>query len=607
MAEHRHTQRARPAVEALRRILDAQLHGSAAFSDESYQDEAIIFSGEKLKSFVPEPLAEARALERSPELAHHSTSYRFWREAQLLATYEDDFEFKGHFSEYYPSYQKMNNEELRGYFAWRTQWRAGIVRPTEKSFIYVLAYELLHCVGTAGPEQAYEQLARLREDYGHHPLDRRLVKNLTEWMDAFVIYWGLPSQLIEKLAREKEDRALAALMRMSQGSNNAARNEMPRNVELGNNVSNNDARSSGNEAISNASNNEAISNEELFSALVNFAGTSLQESPAYKTEPQLVQYVVCEVLRLINEHHKTSLKTGFIESYCGKRRERTIYLLDNALFAYPLGNTERIYELNPYDRIVCRGITWSRQRFWGMPRAKAKFAKLFQTIDAVLREELQLEPLKFYLITTHYILDAARSLTQQFLSARKEAKLREVHIDLSQLSGIRAAADITRDRLLVEEEAELELVAPPKTAPSAVAAAASTPPVHVSKQKVSASEALSAQKASASKSASAQTVPASEPVSPQKAPAPASASTQAIDTPALSADERALLEQLLAHKSVRDFEREHHLMASLLIDALNDKLFDLIGDVAIDASSDKPYIYEDYIDDIRELFHGLGT
>ena len=69
-------------------------------------------------------------------------------------------------------------------------------------------------------------------------------------------------------------------------------------------------------------------------------------------------------------------------------------------------------------------------------------------------------------------------------------------------------------------------------------------------------------------------------------------------------DERDCLRIVLEGGSLRDFERERHVMASLLIDSINEKLFDEFGDVVIDAGSEPPAAYDDYMDDLRGVIDG---
>lgn len=518
----------RPDVAALREAIDARLRGRAAFSDTNYSDEPIIFSGKKLKSYVPEQLAQARALAHSPAMLHHSEAYIFWRQARLLADYEDDFEYHGHFSRYFPTYQLMSSEQLRGYFSWRTQWRQGKVQATETSFVYLCAYELLHCVGVDDALQAHKQLSRLRKDYGKNLLDHRLFKNLTEWMDEFVIYWDLPQELLEELPHRDEDSVLQVLS-----------------------------------AISDAS------DEQLFSALTGLSSYHIESSALYKARPAAVRHVVCGVVRKVSAHHDRSLKRSMLESYCGVCTERDFPMLRNAVFADPRAGADRSYELSPFDQLYCRHGFWSRKRYWGMAKSRKKFGELLKTIDAAMREQLNFELAIESPLKTRYIVKAARELTQQIVDEQKAAERRAVHIDFSKLGGIRAAADTTRDRLIVEEEPEFV----------SDFAAVTT--------EVSEPDATDKGRSEHAGKDCRVTTEVSKPDTTVK----------------LSDEEQALLSCLLEQNSVHAFEREHQLMASLLIESINGKLMDVIGDVVIDAGSDEPQIYEDYFDDIRELHH----
>ena len=42
-------------------------------------------------------------------------------------------------------------------------------------------------------------------------------------------------------------------------------------------------------------------------------------------------------------------------------------------------------------------------------------------------------------------------------------------------------------------------------------------------------------------------------------------------------------------------------MTSLVIDAINERAYDVIGDAAIEFVDDMPQVVEDYVDDLREL------
>ena len=208
--------------------------------------------------------------------------------------------------------------------------------------------------------------------------------------------------------------------------------------------------------------------------------------------------------------------------------------------------------------------------------------------------------------------------------ARAEAERRAVHIDLSKLGGIRAAAAKTRDSLLVDED-EVEALFPPDagrqsqpdgarlghasltTRPAESAAAE----LGLRPQTVLAPAASSGRVSSANDpDASRPAAPAAQPLGQgvldfdQREAAPSSPPPFATGASVLTDDERDCLRIVLEGGSLRDFERERHVMASLLIDSINEKLFDEFGDVVIDAGSEPPAAYDDYMDDLKGLIDG---
>ena len=144
----------------------------------------------------------------------------------------------------------------------------------------------------------------------------------------------------------------------------------------------------------------------------------------------------------------------------------------------------------------------------------------------------------------------------------EEAERRRFKVDLSKLGGIRSAAAVTREALLVDEEREGyvpgDAAVEPKEAPEtprAVAVAAPAP------------------------------TPADEPTSKAASP-----------DLGLTDQESALLTALLDH---REAEVPAGTSVDMLVDSINDKLFDLVGDTVLEFGDAGPAIVEDYEQDLR--------
>ena len=79
------------------------------------------------------------------------------------------------------------------------------------------------------------------------------------------------------------------------------------------------------------------------------------------------------------------------------------------------------------------------------------------------------------------------------------------------------------------------------------------------------------------------------------------ASVRAQHCPSDCAIPRHILACLLAGGSIREFERTHACMASVLVDSINDKLYDEFADICIDTCTGEPVIIEDYVPELRDL------
>lgn len=71
----------------------------------------------------------------------------------------------------------------------------------------------------------------------------------------------------------------------------------------------------------------------------------------------------------------------------------------------------------------------------------------------------------------------------------------------------------------------------------------------------------------------------------------------------LNDDEAMLVVALLKRRPWQQYLHDHHLMTSVLVDQINEKLFDEIGDTVIEFNADnQPVIVEDYRQDLEQLF-----
>lgn len=107
------------------------------------------------------------------------------------------------FKHYWSTYSDMDDGQKRWYFYWRTQLRAGKMLPTDLSYLFVHIYECLHAVGFDDAGQAFRHLLELWKHYREqHP---NIDHYLGHWTLDFNAYYGLgmePLGLVRELAGE---------------------------------------------------------------------------------------------------------------------------------------------------------------------------------------------------------------------------------------------------------------------------------------------------------------------------------------------------------------------------------------------------------------------
>ena len=132
--------------------------GRAFSSSKVYGSEPILMRGSQLASYLPEPVRQMRALARRPEARSWTDARLFVEQARLMEAYEDDCPYAGTFQSYFPTYDVMDNQQLRGYFTWRARVRRGEVEKTSTSFAYVYLYELINGIGVEPGEPAFRAI-----------------------------------------------------------------------------------------------------------------------------------------------------------------------------------------------------------------------------------------------------------------------------------------------------------------------------------------------------------------------------------------------------------------------------------------------------------------
>ena len=112
----------------------------------------------------------------------------FYLQGRFMADFEDDYEKNQPYSAYFPSYQTMGYEQLRTYFTWRTQVRQGNIEGTSLSYAFMYLYELVNLIGVENAEEGLDQMLQFWDAY--RQFDRSIDKYVPGWVRDYWIYYG---------------------------------------------------------------------------------------------------------------------------------------------------------------------------------------------------------------------------------------------------------------------------------------------------------------------------------------------------------------------------------------------------------------------------------
>ena len=124
-----------------------------------YTNSPLSFGGRRRNEQLPEKLQQMKAMYNVFDRRLNSESYYFYRQGKFMEDYEENFEFKGVFNRFFPTYHIMTNDQLRGYFDFRTKIRKCINEDGDilsfvginVSYLYVYIYEILNMIGIKDP------------------------------------------------------------------------------------------------------------------------------------------------------------------------------------------------------------------------------------------------------------------------------------------------------------------------------------------------------------------------------------------------------------------------------------------------------------------------
>lgn len=491
---------------------DPKLRESKTLGEKVYRDEPILKRASQLvrdivppKDDTPAQLMEMRRMVYSPEVQWRSREWLFGKQGKFMEDFEDSFEKIVPFEHYFPTYNDMTLEQQRTYFTWRTRIRKGDFCETSLSYIFVYIYELINLIGVKNAREGYDSLKDLLENYSES--QPKLKRFVSAWLDDMVIYYGLDTSLLEKSGMIEYDKALTILLDMDKHSD-----------------------------------------EEVFSALCLTSSYNSEKSAFYKAYPDDFCTVAVRSYKSFSEYYGSHRTKTLFEKHFGKCTVSVHQMFNSAVFCHYRSSPQNSVVIDDIRRFFYRGGEWYTEGYSGKPHCNKEVGMFLRAVDSLMRgkykEKARLQNVDITKQLSKIIIEQIDILLEE----KKRAEAMRVDIDLTKLGSIRRAADITRDKLIVDEEDLEEDICP--------------------------------------QSDMQEDVP-EEIVRENKTP--------------LDSGEYAFMQALLYGGDYQSAAKNAGSMPSVMADSINEKLYDIFADTVIEFDGDTPAVIEDYEEELKGM------
>lgn len=509
---------------------DEKLRNSKAFGSKVYKDEPILKTAGQLiprtsGNDIPDKLRELASALRDADFYNSSTAQRFCKCAKITEDFEDDYENEEKFVRFFPNYEVMSTEQLRTYFTWRTRVRKGDIRNTYPSYYYLYVYELINRIGVNDEKDGYIKLREVWKAF--RKFDSSIDRNMKIWLRDYIVYYGLEKELIEEVDHPDMDDAVSVIT----GCNEAE-------------------------------------DTVLYEALCKMSTYKADRSSFIKENRDEYISVLCSVFRQLSDYYSKHRARGLCEKLFGNGVSAGYTMFYSALFYDTRKYEEYDYTVNSGFRFSCRNGVWECFRCYGSRAKSDELGDIMHNTDSIMRAKFGYdapETRKMTKILSEIITKAAERSAESV--KRKEEQ--KISFDFSKLDGIRHAAEVTRDKLIVDEEPDLF-------------AFAETDEKDVQEEK--------------SETA------ATENIVKESGPVQSSPSQNECSVSALDETETEFVRCLLSGRDYRPVLKAAHIMTSVAAESVNEKLFDEFGDTVIDFDGDEPFLIEDYTEELKGMF-----
>lgn len=493
----------------------------------------------------------------------------FYKQGVFMKDFSDDYAEDVQFSQYFPYYQQMGYEQLRTYFTWRTEVRKGHVADTSLSYVFLYIYELLGNIGVSDPQEGLNQLMSFWTAYSSY--NKSIDKYVLRWLKDYHIYYQLPHSFKDFI------------------DNNNLTKYYPTLTNI----------------------------DDKFNLLCNLSKYDIRKSTFFTEDNEkLIMdcfYLVIDKLKLIFEENKID----FEESIFQATKKLTEWKpFKDALFYPWLKQADRRIVLSEHEIFICSKNQWSYSTVLTSEHGRQLIGYIMKQMEVALRKATNY---KFKLSANIDMVahEVVGKLTKAGLSLEmiinntvtefyKEETKTVVTVDQVALSRIRQEALVTQEKLIVPEQEKLIISEQEKLLVTEQEKMIVTEQLTLSfedLQDMPSKPQLEIKSLPELKPLSEiKSLPKIEPLSKAEPPSeiepvPIHNAWESLKDTLTEIELNALAVVLHDGTELKKYANECNIMLEVLVDGINEKAMDFIGDNLLD---EEFILYDDYKEQVKE-------
>lgn len=305
-----------------------------------------------------------------------------------------------------------------------------------------------------------------------------------------------------------------------------------------------------------------LADGELVDAACAVSRYDIRKKPLFKRRNDKAQAATAFVLRRLLPQIEKQRGHNIATLCLGQRQRQQFRMFDSAVFYDPKPVVNAEIQVAPCHSYYCNRGLWSRDEYVGNKKLMPNLlGDMLREVDLRLRDMMGMKPrLKPTGISPVMSAAVAESLMawaarEREAERQREAERRKITIDFSQLGRIRSDANVVMQALTVDE---------PDSEPEAMT-----------------------------------------PVEPQPEPQVPQPEPSAAPTTGSPADRQlTFLSLMLSGEDWRKWLRDNHIPEGVMVEAINDRAIDELGDIVLEDDGDGLHIIDDYRDDVARMAEG---